>query len=452
MNQTMRLAQRICGANYANMPSSAQLACKHALLDYIGVTIAGMEEPLARILRADAAEQGGHPQACVFATNERVATQQAALINGAAGHAHDYDDVQLAMSGHPTVPVAPVVFALAEQHHLSGAQLIAAFSAGVDAECIVSRYAGTSHYQQGWHATGTMGCFGAAAAAASMLGLDDIQTAKALGIAGTQAAGLKSQFGTMCKPFHAGHAAATGLQAANLAAKGFSSRTDILETQQGFLDTQSSSTDASKFEAAMQQPAYAQDICFKYHAACYMTHSAIEATRELCAQNAFDPNKIKHVEVAVDEGHLRVCNIVQPTSGLEAKFSLRFTVAMALAGVDTSSIDIFSDELTQDPQLISFRDRVSVVTHPSPDPATIVTITTDDGQQFQQATNVGIPMRDLDAQWQKLEHKFRSLVTPRLGLARTEKIIDLCRHLESQNNLIDLFNVLTIYKDAPAHE
>ena len=452
MNQTMRLAQRICGANYADMPSSAQQACKHALLDYIGVTIAGMEEPLARILRADAAEQGGHPQACVFATNERVATQQAALINGATGHAHDYDDVQLAMSGHPTVPVAPVVFALAEQHHLSGAQLIAAFSAGVDAECIISRYAGTSHYQQGWHATGTMGCFGAAAAAASMLGLDEMQTARALGIAGTQAAGLKSQFGTMCKPFHAGHAAATGLQAANLAARGFSSRTDILETQQGFLDTQSSSTDAAKFETAMQQPAYAQDICFKYHAACYMTHSAIEATRELCAQNAFDPNRIKHVEVAVDEGHLWVCNIAQPVSGLEAKFSLRFTVAMALAGVDTSSIDIFTDDLTQDPQLIAFRDRVSVVTHPSPNPASIVTITTDDAQQFQHATNVGIPMRDLDAQWQKLVHKFRSLVTPRLGVTRTEKIIDLCLNLETQDNLTDLFNVLNQGKDVSSHE
>ncbi len=447
MNQTMQLAQRISSANYAAMPSSAQQASKHALLDFIGVTIAGMDEPLAQILRADAAEQGGHEQATVFATNERVATQQAALINGAAGHAHDYDDVQLAMSGHPTVPVAPVVFALAEQHNLSGTQLIAAFSAGVDAECIISRYAGASHYQQGWHATGTLGCFGAAAAASSILGLDDIQTATALGIAGTQAAGLKSQFGTMCKPFHAGHAAATGLQAANLAGRGFSSRTNILETEQGFLDTQSSSSDTAKFAAAMQQPAYAQDICFKYHAACYMTHSAIEATRELCAQNAFDPNKIKHVEVAVDKGHLRVCNIAEPASGLEAKFSLRFTVAMALSGVDTSSIDIFTDELTQDPQLIGFRDRVSVVTHTSPDPATLVTVITDDGQQIQQATNVGIPMRDLEAQWQKLTHKFRSLVTPRLGEVRTAKIIDLCAHLERLDNLNELFKALNTRKD-----
>ncbi|XOV83016.1 MAG: MmgE/PrpD family protein [bacterium] len=452
MKQTMQLAARISAANYADMSAAARLASKQALLDFIGVTIAGMEEPLARILRADAADQGGHPQACVFATGERVATQQAALINGAAGHAHDYDDVQLAMSGHPTVPVAPVVFALAEQHNLTGPELIAAFSTGVDAECIISRYAGASHYQQGWHATGTMGCFGAAAAAASMLKLNDFQTATALGIAGTQAAGLKSQFGTMCKPFHAGHAAATGLQAANLAARGFSSRTDILEIEQGFLDTQSNSTDPARFALAMQQQSYVQDICFKYHAACYLTHSAIEATRELCARNAFDPRRIKHVQVAVDEGHLRVCNIAAPVSGLEAKFSLRFTVAMTLAGVDTSSIDIFTDELTRDPQLIAFRDRVWVVTHPSPNPASIVTITTEDNQQFQHATNVGIPMRDLDGQWQKLAHKFRSLVTPRLGLTRTEKIIDLCLHLETLDNLTELFDALTFNVNTSAHE
>lgn len=452
MNQTLQLAQRISAANYTGMPQAARQACKHALLDFIGVTIAGMEEPLAQILRADAAEQGGHPQASVIATNEQVSTQQAALINGAAGHAHDYDDVQLAMSGHPTVPVAPVVLALAQQHRCSGEAVLAAFSAGVDAECIISRYAGLSHYQKGWHATGTLGCFGAAAAAASLMGLNAQQTAVALGIAGTQAAGLKSQFGTMCKPFHAGHAAATGLQAASLAAKGFTSRTDILEVEQGFLDTQSSSVNPDKFDLAMQSQAYAQDICFKYHAACYMTHSAIDATQTLCTQNAFDPNNIVKVTVAVDEGHLRVCNIQAPTSGLEAKFSLRFTVAMALAGVDTSSIDIFSDTLTRDAQLIHYRDLVEVITHPAPDPATVVTIHTEDGQVFKQATNVGIPMRDLDAQWRKLTHKFRSLVTPRLGSAQAERIIELCHSLEQLDDLTELFNTLLPNQERPNQE
>jgi 2-methylcitrate dehydratase PrpD len=316
------------------------------------------------------------------------------------------------------------------------------FSAGVDAECLVGRYAGPSHYARGWHATGTLGTFGAAAAAAVLLGLNREQTARALGIAGTQAAGLKSQFGTMCKPLHAGHAATTGLQAAGLAKRGFSSRDSILEMEQGFMDTQSDSADATRFAKAMKQPAFAQDICFKYHAACYMTHSAIEATHRLNERNAFDPNQIEAVHVEVDQGHLRVCNIQNPQTGLEAKFSLRFTVAMALAGIDTSSIDIFSDEITQDPDLVRFRDRVQVTAHSGRNPDTIVTIETASGDRFSEAFNVAIPMTDLDAQWHKLIRKFRALVAPRLGVPNTERVIDVCRALETQTDLTPLVNAL----------
>ncbi len=442
MQETARLAARLSSAQFSAIPSNAVEVSKQGLLDFIGVTIAGMDEPLAKILREDAAEQGGYPQATVIGTAERVSVQQAALINGAAGHAHDYDDVQMAMSGHPTVPVAPAVLAMAEHYGLSGAQVVAAFSAGVDAECIIGRFAGASHYQQGWHNTGTLGTFGAAAAAAVLLDLDTAHTARALGIAGTQAAGLKSQFGTMCKPLHAGHAAATGAQAAILAAKGFSSRENILEIEQGFADTQSTSADPQKFNRAIEAPAYAQDICFKYHAACYMTHSAIEATANLCASNAFDPHQIKSVTVQVDPGHFKVCNIAEPQTGLEAKFSLRFTVAMTLAGVDTSSIDIFTDALTQDPQLVKFRDLVKVVAHETPNADTIVTIETEDGQVFTEAFNVAIPMTDLEQQWAKLEHKFRTLVTPRLGADRADLIVKLCRQLDTLEDLTPLFQAM----------
>lgn len=442
MNETARLATRIASADFDAVPMNAREVSKQALMDFIGVTIAGMEEPLARILREDAAEQGGHAQATIIGTADKVSVQQAALINGSAGHAHDYDDVQMDMSGHPTVPVAPVVLALAEQNGQSGKDVITAFAAGVDAECIISRFAGASHYQQGWHSTGTMGSFGAAAAAAVMLGLDDHQTALALGIAGTQAAGLKAQFGTMCKPLHAGHAAATGTQAATLAAKGFTSRDDILEVEQGFVDTQSSSADPTKFDRALQVPAYTPDICFKYHAACYMTHSAIEATNNLCNRNAFDPNQIKSVTVLVDEGHFKVCNIAEPKSGLEAKFSLRFTVAMALAGVDTSSIDIFTDELTQDPALTRFRDLVTVQAHETKNPDTIVKIETLDGQIHTETFNVAVPMTDLDQQWDKLERKFRALVTPRLGEERSNELIGLCHKLDQLDDLTPLFAAL----------
>ncbi len=348
------------------------------------------------------------------------------------------------MTGHPTVPVAPAVLALAERLGRRGEDLIAAFCAGVDTECILGHYAGPGHYAQGWHATGTLGSFGAAAAAARLIGLDEDGTSRALGIAGTQASGLKSQFGTMCKPLHAGHAAATGVQAASLAQRGFDSRRDILEVEQGFMATQAQGASEERFARALERDAYTQDICFKYHAACYLTHSSIEAVNKLCRLNAFDPNDIESLEIRVDAGHFRVCNILEPSSGLEAKFSLRFTAAMALAGVDTASIEIFTDALTQQPELTAFRNKVRVVAHESPNPDSIVTITTRDGSTHREAVNVAIPERDLDAQWEKLEHKFHTLVDERAGRAHAEELAGLVRDLEAQDDLGDFFSLLRV--------
>jgi 2-methylcitrate dehydratase PrpD len=254
---------------------------------------------------------------------------------------------------------------------------------------------------------------------------------------------LKSQFGTMCKPLHAGHAAATGLQSANLAARGFSSCNDILEASQGFMDTQAASADEQKFAAAMEVGAYTQDICFKYHAACYLTHSAIEATRELCQANLFDPNDIDDIEVRVDKGHLKVCNIPEPSTGLEAKFSLRLTTAMAVNDYDTASIELFDDALTRDPDIIRFRDKVRVLPHEITRPETVVTITTADGDRHEAAINVGIPMRDLDAQWSKLERKFLTLATPVLGAERSAGVAATVRQLNDVADISELTEQLT---------
>ena len=444
MGPTLALAERVAGTEFEQIPHDAREAAKQALLDFVGVTVAGIDEPLSRILCEQAQDEGGHPQAQLIGVAARASTTQAALINGSAGHAHDYDDVHTAMNGHPTVPVAPGVLALSEHLSRTGKDLIGAFSAGVDTECVLGRYAGPAHYARGWHATGTLGSFGAAAAAAHLHRLSADDTARALGIAGTQAAGLKSQFGTMCKPLHAGHAAATGVQAAALASRGFESRTNILEVEQGFMATQADSASEQRFGAAMGQTAYCQDICFKYPAACYLTHSSIEATNNLCASNAFDPHDIDSIEIRVNAGHFGVCNIAEPRTGLEAKFSLRFTAAMALAGVDTSSIEIFTDELTQDPALIAFRDKIRVIAHDEPNPDSIVTIATRSGDQFTDAVNVAIPMRDLDAQWAKLERKFHALVDHKLGRARADELLECVKTLDQQDDLGDFFSMLRV--------
>ena len=169
-----------------------------------------------------------------------------------SAHALDYDDVNLAMPGHPSVAILPGLLALAEQRHSSGRDVITAFVAGYETACRIGSALQPGHYNLGFHATGTVGCFGAAAACARLLGLDAEATAQALGIAGTQAAGLKSQFGTMCKPFHAGKASQNGLLAARLAARGFSSRPDLVECEQGFALTHG--PDFSP-EAALAAPA-----------------------------------------------------------------------------------------------------------------------------------------------------------------------------------------------------
>ncbi len=431
---TQALAERISATRWDDLPAAAQTVAKQCLLDFVGVALAGAREPLAQILNADADDLGGHPQAALIGRGRRGNVEQAALINGAAGHAHDYDDVHMAMNGHPTVPVAPAALALAEHHHKGAKALLAAFAAGVDAECIIGRYLGSSHYAEGWHATGTLGSFGAAAAASNLLGLDADATARALGIAGTQAAGLKSQFGTMCKPLHAGHAAAVGVQAARLAARGFTSRTDILETAQGFAATQGHGASAERFNRALIEDSYLPGVCFKYHAACYMTHSSIEAIRELVEKHQIAADDVRDVEITVNEGHFGVCNIQAPTTGLETKFSLRLTAAMALSGRDTSGIDTYTDALPRDPQLVALRDRVRVVAWPEARAETRVRIGVGD-RTFETETNVGIPLTDLDAQWTRLIRKFHALVDPVLGGNSAAQLVETCRNLEREDDL-----------------
>lgn len=439
---TGAIARRVAGSDFDSLPREAVTVTKQCLLDVVGVTLAGLREPLVRILLAQAEEEGGNAQASILGGGRKVTLPQAALVNGAAGHAHDYDDVNNAMSGHPTVPVAPAALALAEHGRASGAQLINALAAGIDAECLVGRYMGPSHYATGWHATGTFGSFGAAAASAALMQLDADATARAFGIAGTQAAGLKSMFGTMCKPLHAGHAAATGLTAARLAARAFTARTDVLETAQGFGATQSSSTSEERFRRALEVASFVPDTCFKYHAACYLTHSSIEAAKALKAEHNLDPEDVESVEIQVAEGHFGVCNIQEPHTGLEAKFSLRFTAAMALAGLDTASIDIFTDDLTRRPELIALRDRTRVVAHAEPRAESRVCITTRDGRTLTREENVGIPLRDLALQWDKLEAKFRTLVDPLLGSNTSAQLITWCRELENHDDLSELWALL----------
>jgi len=436
---TERLAEYVSRRNYDDFSAEEITVAKQCLLDYFGVTMAGRDEPLVRIIRKRLLAEGGNPQSSLVGDDRMATSSQAALINGSAAHAHDYDDVHVAMSGHPTVPVAPAVLALAEREGKSGRALIQALVAGLDAECLVGRYVGGSHYARGFHATGTLGCFGAAAACANLLGLDVEATRRVLGIAATQASGLKSMFGTMCKPFHAGKAAANGLLAAELAAGGFDSQMDSLEVAQGFARTHSDAPSTDDFEKALASGNFVPSVLFKYHAACYLTHSAMEGMKHLLSDNAFVPDDVDSVILNVDKGHFSVCNIQEPKTGLEAKFSLRFTAAMILHGIDTANITGYTDELTRDPALVATRDKVSVVAHEVPSRDTHVRVQLKDGRLLETDWNVAVAEKDLDLQWRKLTDKFRSLSVPVVGDANSRAIIDTLAALDGEGALDGLF-------------
>src|SRR5207302_3385347 len=354
------LAAQASAVTYEALPEPVRELARQCVLDYYGVALAGADDPIATILVDELAEAGGAAQASVIGHNARLPALSAALVNGAIGHALDYDDVNLAMPGHPSVAILPGLLALAEQRQSSGPELIAALVAGYEAACRIGMALRPGHYNLGYHATGTVGAFGAAAACAHLLGLDAAKTAQALGIAGSQAAGLKSQFGTMCKPFHAGKAAQSGLLAARLAARGFSSRPDLVECEQGFALTHGPDF---RPEAALADPPNGFHIfanLFKYHAACYLTHGPIECARSLRERHGIKPEQVARLTLALDRSCDRVCNIPAPSDGLEAKFSLRQTVAMALSGVDTASLDAYSAATATDPGLVRLRDKLAL--------------------------------------------------------------------------------------------
>src|SRR5438034_4229323 len=212
-NLTLALAEQACSVNYDSLPEPVRELARQCVLDYFGVALAGADDPLAQILLDEFSEAGGAAQASVIGHKVRLPALSAALVNGAIGHALDYDDVNLAMPGHPSVAILPGLLALAEARQSSGREIIVAFVAGYETACRIGMALRPGHYNLGFHATGTVGAFGAAAPCARLLGLNAATTAQALGIAGTQASGLKSQFGTMCKPFHAGKASQNGLLA-----------------------------------------------------------------------------------------------------------------------------------------------------------------------------------------------------------------------------------------------
>jgi 2-methylcitrate dehydratase PrpD len=429
---TQDLACKAAGLDYADLPPAACEVARQCMLDYLGVALAGASDELVRILLYEMEEAGGTPQASVIGRQTLLPALSAALVNGAAAHALDYDDVNMAMPGHPSVAILPGLLALAELRRSSGREVLTAFVAGYETACRIGAALKPGHYNLGFHSTGTVGSFGAAAACARLLALDAEATAVALGIAGTQAAGLKSQFGTMCKPFHAGKAAQNGLLAARLAARGFSSRSDIVECVQGFALTHGPDFSPEAGVAMPEGGLHLFANLFKYHAACYLTHAPIECARRLREEYRIAPEGITGIALRLDASCDRVCNIPAPVDGLQSKFSLRQTVAMALSGIDTASLGAYSAKNAGDPQLVTLREQVKLEWQDGwPQTLSELEITLADGRRVSARHDAGIPAGDIGEQGRRLAAKFDALVEPVVGAPRTRELREMIASLDS---------------------
>ena len=338
------------------VPEETRQMLRLSLLDWAACGIAGAEEPVARISREMVCEEGGLGEASLFGTAERVPARGAALVNGATSHALDYDDTHFAHIGHPSVAVMPAALALAEGAGATGAALQEAALVGIEASIRVGVWLGRSHYQTGFHQTGTAGAFGAAAAGARLLGFDAGQSAAALGLVATRASGLKSQFGTMGKPYNAGIAAANGVEAVLLVAKGFVPNPEGLDCAQGFGPTHVGEANVGAL-AGLGQTWLFDGISHKFHACCHGLHATLEA---LAGMNRPAPEDIRSVEITTHPRWMTVCNQAAPETGLGAKFSYRMVTAMALSGISTAALASYSAENCADPALQALRDRVEV--------------------------------------------------------------------------------------------
>ncbi|MGH8869920.1 MAG: MmgE/PrpD family protein [Actinomycetes bacterium] len=429
---TGELAQFIASLSWSDIPEDVTHQAKRCFIDWLGVTLAGSADPSAEIVLSLADEMGSDESATVVGSGRRVPLGAAALANGFLAHVQDYDDTYnpARTTVHGSAPVWPVVLALGERSRLDGCRALAAFVAGFETQIRVALAAGPSHYEAGWHVTGTVGHLGAAAAAASVLSLPPAEVAHALGAAATQAAGLKGVYGTMGKALHPGKAAMDGLLAALLARRGFTATTSILERPRGFLEVMSPDPQPELAATGLGETWTLRDNGFKPYPCGSLTHPTIEAVLGLRREHGLEPEQIESISAVVNDYVSWVTGKPEPETGLEAKFSI-FHCA-AVAAVDgVASIHQFEDVRVNDPAVVSMRGKVRIAVDDAlPKDAASVILTLTDGRQLTSTVvhNKGTPDKPMpDAE---VEEKFLTLASPLLGSDTARRVAELSWNLE----------------------
>lgn len=334
MSLARQLAERIVAMRYEDLPPAAVHWCKVAVLDTLGVALAGSAEEAPRIVEDVLGLQSGDGPCLVFGGSRRVRPLDAALVNGTAAHALDFDNTAKNLGGHVSAVMVPALIAAGEAHGSRGRDVILAHAAGYELGARLGRCVNPLHSEKGWHPTATLGVFAVAGACARLLGLTVAQTETALALATSLAAGTKANFGTMAKPLHAGQCARGGLLAVLLACKGYTANAGAFEHKQGFFNVFNG---AGNFDAARvlehwdEWEIVAPGASYKLYPCCYSTHAAVEAALDLVRRHGpFDARSIARVDSWTPARGLAHTDRPDPDSDLAAKFSVQYCVARAL--------------------------------------------------------------------------------------------------------------------------
>lgn len=437
MDVTRRLARYVVGSRSADIPQAVRHDATRSLVNWLGCALGGSRhDAVASALDALRAF-AGPPQASVIGRCERLDSLHAALINGMSAHVLDFDDTHLRTLLHPSVPVASSLLALAERRPLSGPAFLHAFVLGVEVECRIAN-AIYSEHNVNWYITGTAGAFGAAAATGRVLGLNDQQMTWAFGIAATQAAGLREMAGTMCKSFVHGRAAQNGMTAALLAAAGFTSSERAIEAPRGFARVLATDCNLDAITAGLGATFEISLNTYKPYACGVVCHPVIDGCIQLRCQRSLSPGQIAVVALRVHPLALELTGIKTPRAGLESKWSLYHSAAVAL--VDGAAGEHqYTDGRVHDPVVSQLRECVTAEADAGlREDEAYVAITLRDGQVLAQHVEHAIGSSDRPMSDRDLERKFLALAADVLPKTQIDALIEKCWQVASLDDVAEL--------------
>jgi 2-methylcitrate dehydratase PrpD len=446
MTVALRFADFVAGLARDGAPAGAEHAAKRCLVDWYGGTLAGGIIAPATLLANALAGCSG--PARLLPGKQGFDTRSAALINGAASHSVEVDDIYRPGLYHPGSPVISAALALGDAHGVNGATLLKAIVAGYEVSNRIAAGVNPAHYMY-WHTTATVGHFGAAAAAAVMLGLDRDQTMHALASVGTLAAGLRQAFASdaMSKPLHVGRAAESGVLGALSAKAGVTGVPDILEGERGFGNAMSRKVDWSAMVADLGETWTIEATTQKPHACCGHTFAAIDATQKIVGDEKLTPDAIRQIKVGTYKSGVEICGRPDPRTPYEAKFSLEYTCALAALGRPTAP-QSFAVEVLGDGDIRAMMDKVIVEVDDGCESrfprqrSAVVEMTTTDGRtlRHERPTRRGDPDDPLSDE--EINAKYEMLAEPVIGADKAKAIADAIWRIEASANVRTLQDLL----------